>query len=380
MKTNFHPKKQKTLFLFLVFFTGLACIIALQVNKKFSTSSQVAEKKEISETSENSPILVSIEEIKEKSFSDELKWITGKIDVARSKLGFELTGVVSAVGADKGDYVHKGDLLAELDKTDLLLKEKYKINGLEGAQIELEKATAVLEENQEKAKSGMMLGNKLKEYELDVKLKQNKVAAQQLEIDSAQDNIKKAQLRAPFDGVILERNIEIGENLSNNKTAFIILDINNIYADLEINEKKLSKIQPGQEIKLKTNVFPDTFKGSINAIVPAVQGKAMILSARAKIEKTELSLLPGMFVMGDIVVFKQDNAMVIPIKALSKENNETFVFLYNEKKNIAIKQTVETGYIGQNEVVIKSGLKTGQKIIIESSSPLKDSVAVKVEN
>lgn len=375
------PKNQKMLFVFLVFGVGLLSIIAFQVMTKFFehrlTKQNQTGIKEDKKT--EMATLVKLSEIKPSDFSDIIKGVTGKIDVARARLGFEISGVVDIINRDKGDFVKKGDILAELNKTDLILKEKYKRNSLEGSWIELEKAKKILEENKEKAKTGFILENKLKDYELDVSLKENKVAADDLEIEAAAENIKKAELHSPFDGVVMERKIENGESLSNNKDAFILLDINNIFADIEINEKKLSKIEPGQEILLKTNIYPDPIKGKIQSIVPAVQGKAMILSARAKLEPSKVTLLPGMFVSGEIKVYEEKGAIILPLAALSKENDDIYVYLFNEKKNCVTKTKVTCGYMTQEEAIIKSGIKTGQKVVIEASQPLKDGMPVKVE-
>ena len=375
------PKNQKMLFVFLVFGVGILSIIAFQVMDKVleHKNSQSESTKPGKENKTELSALVKLTEIKPSDFSDTIRGVTGKIDVARAKLGFEISGVVETIQKDKGEAVKKGEILAELNKTDLILKEKYKRNSLEGSKIELEKAKKILEENREKAKTGFILETKLKDYELDVALKENKVSADDLEIEAASENIKKAELKAPFDGVVMERRIETGESLSNGRDAFVLLDINNIFADIEINEKKLSKIQPGQDILLKTNIYPDPIKGKIQSIVPAVQGKAMILSARAKLESTKLPLLPGMFVTGEIRVYGEKDALVLPLSALTKENDDVYVYLYNEKKNAVMKTKVSLGYMTQEEAVVKSGIKPGQKIVIESSQPLKDGMPVKVE-
>ena len=369
------------LFVFLVFGVGILSIITFQVMTKYfdNRKSQAAVSQPKQEGKGEKAVLVKLSEVKPRDYSDIIRGVTGKIDVARARLGFEISGIVDVISADKGAAVKKGDILAQLNKTDLILKEKYKRNSLDGSNIELAKAQKILEENKEKAKTGFILENKLKDYELDVSLKENKVHADELEIDAAVENIKKAELRAPFDGVVMERKIEAGESISGSKDAFILLDINNIFADIEINEKKLSKIEPGQEIILKTNIYPEAIKGKIQAIVPAVQGKAMILSARAKLEPSKMQLLPGMFVSGEIKGYEEKNAIVLPVTALSKENEDIYVYLFNEQKNCVTKCKVSCGYVTQEDAIIKSGIKTGQKVVIESSQPLKDGVPVKVE-
>lgn len=370
--------------LLFIFGAGMLFIVTLLVMKQYSLKTTSGKETAKEKTEENGkekeiPALVKLEVLKEQDFTDRIRGVTGRIDVARAKLGFEATGTVEILAVDKGSFVKKGDILAELNTTDLILKKKYKQNALEGSKIELEKAVKILEENREKARTGFILENKLKDYELEVQLKQNKVRADELEIEAAEENLKKAQLRAPFDGVVMERKIELGESLSSNREAFVLLDINNIFADIEINEKQLSKIEPGQALFLKCNIFPEVISGKIQSIVPAVQGKAMILCARAKLEPTKLTLLPGMFVSGEILVFEQKKALAVPLTALSKEKDTLFVFVCDTAKNTVIQKKVECGYMSSDEALITKGLNPGINVVIESSAALKDGASVKVE-
>ncbi|MBN2143791.1 MAG: efflux RND transporter periplasmic adaptor subunit [Candidatus Aureabacteria bacterium] len=375
-------KNRKTVVVVLIFITGIAAIITYQMQKgmreKLRSQKQAKADSQKEETASHAP-LVTVATIKKTCYKDCILGVTGKIDVARAKLGFEISGTIARILVDKGNPVKTGDLLAELNKDELLLKEKYKKNSLEGEQIELEKARRILEETQEKAKTGYIAPEKLKEDELNVRLKENKVKAAELELESALESLKKSELRAPFDGVVLEKKIELGENISSTREAFILLDIHHVYADIEINEKKLAHIEPGQPIEMKTNIHKQTITGTIESIVPAVQGKAMVLSARAKLDPTEASLLPGMFVTGDITIYEKKDCLVLPLKAVSKEDDSIFVFIADMEKKTAKKQIVSLAHVSRDEAVIKEGLNEGDQVIIETTQPLKDNTPIRIE-
>jgi len=379
MKTKKTDNK-RTILIFLIIGTIILYVLALKVHRSYRKKQNAIIKTKIDKDAsigESTP-LVTLELIKKRDFTDILRGVTGRIDVARAKLGFEVSGQVALLGVDKGDVVQKGDILAELDKTDLLLKEEYKKNSLEGVKIELEKSKKILEDNKAKASTGYILKSKIEDYELNVKLKENKVKAAVLEVEAASENLKKAALRAPFYGVVLERNIELGESVAANKTAFILLDINNIYADIEINEKKLSRIEPGQSITLRTSIYPEEIKGKIKSVVPAIQGKAMVLSARAKLFPAKNTLIPGMFVVGDILAYEEKDCIVLPIEAVFKQGDEVSVFIYDSVKKIVKKRKIEAGYITRKEVLIKRGLKEGLKVIVKTTKELKDGCLVRV--
>jgi RND family efflux transporter MFP subunit len=375
-------KNRKTVIVLLVFISGMFAIVTFQLQKNMREKIRVqAQAKAASQKEESAKhaALVSVLTLKKTAFKDCIQGVTGKIDVARAKLGFEISGTIEKILVDKGNSVKTGDLLVELNKEELHLKEKYKKNSLEGEQIELEKASRALQETQEKAKTGYIAPEKLKEDELNVRLRENKVKAAELELESAQDSLKKCELHAPFDGVVLEKKIELGENINANRDAFVLLDIKHVYADIEINEKKLSSIEPGQPIELVTNIYKQSVTGVIESIVPAVQGKAMILSARARLDPTELSLLPGMFVTGSIAIREQKDCLVVPLKALSKEGDAVFVFIADETKKTAVKKKINPAYVSRDEAVIKEGLNEGDKVIVETTQPLKDNDPIRIE-
>ncbi len=369
-------KKNKIVVFVLICLVGLFGILLIQS----LTSSDGEDKTKVPTQEENQKTpLVTLQKIVKQDFTDVVDGITGKIDVPRAKLAFEIGGTVSDLPHDKGDKVQTGEILALLDPSELILKEKYKKNAVDGALIELEKAMRSLDESREKMGTGYLTQSKVLDFELEVSLRKNKLEAAHLELDSAVESSKKAKLHAPFDGVVLERKIEKGESISAGKEAFVLLNLNDFYADLEINERKLSKIKSGQSIELKTNVFSEIITGVIHSVVPAVQGKANVLAARAKLNKPGFDLLPGMFVIGKVIVQIQKNVVVIPLKALSKEGDKVFVFVFNESAKTVLKREIVPGYATRDEMVIQDKLSEGEKIVVDTNLPLKDGMAVRSE-
>lgn len=368
---------RKPLLVFFIFTSGILLIFALKVKNNLENKAVVVEA--IREEKQSKEIPVRVKRTEKIDYQDVIQGITGKIDVPKSRLSFEIGGRVYLVGVEKGSAVSKGEILAELDKTELLLKKKYKENAHKGALIELQKAERVLAQNKEKASTGFILESKLKDYELDVNLKKNKVEAARLELEASEVNLAKTEIRAPFDGIIMDRKIEVGEYVSPNQESFVLLNVKRTYADLEINEKKLAFVKPGQSISLTTNIYKEPIQGKIESIVPALQGKAMVVSARAKIQAADNPLIPGMFVLGEIVSFTRNNAIVLPLKSLSRENNQAYVFVLREKDSKVIKKAVKVDYLNRKDAVVASGISAGEKIVVESARELKDGDLVRAE-
>lgn len=320
--------------------------------------------------------VVSAKKIVKGHFLHKISGINGQIDVEKTELGFEVAGIIEHINSKKGSYVNKGDVLAELKGVNLFLKLKYKHNEYEAAKIELKKAENTFAESKEKAETGYILERRLEDERLEVELKKNKVKAAELEYESAKENLTKVKLKAPFNGVVMEKKVGLGQNVDTSKPAFVLLNTSSIYADIEITELDSYKLRIGQKVILNTSIDTKDIEGVVEAIVPAVQGKAMVLSARVKLKTENIKLLPGMFVSGYIVIYEESDVIGVPIEALVKDNQTSYVFIYNPDTEKVSQREVKLGYIADENAVIESGLDEGEFIVSANSNNLKDGDSV----
>lgn len=325
-----------------------------------------------SDESRKQELVVSVKEINPQDFVHKISGVNGQIDVEKTELGFEVAGIVDLINIKKGAYVKKGDILAELKGVNLFLKVRYKQNERDAAKIELKKAENTYAESKEKVETGYILERRLEDERLEVELRKNKLRAAELEFESAKENFAKIKLKAPFDGVIMEKKVGVGQNVDTSKTAFIILNTGDIYADIEINEIDSYKLRIGQKVLLNVSVESNPVNGVIEAIVPAVQGKAMILSARVKLETDSVKLLPGMFASGYILLHQEEKVFSVPIDSLLKEGNKNYIFVYEPASGQIFKREIFLGYIGDENAVVKEGLNKGESVITSGVTELKD--------
>lgn len=324
--------------------------------------------------------VVSVKEIQKEVFTHKISDVNGKIDVEKTELGFEVAGIINIINAKKGSYVKKGDVIAELQGVNLYLKVKYKQNEWEAAKIELKKAENIFSESKEKAETGYILERRLEDERLEVELKKNKVKAAELEFESAKENYTKIKLKAPFNGVVMEKKVGAGQNVDTSKPAFVLLNTGSIYADIEISEIDSYKLRIGQQVVLNTTVDDKPILGEVEAIVPAVQGKAMILAARVKLKTESIKLLPGMFVSGHIIIYQEEGVMSVPVDSMIKENDKSYLFVYDPANEHVSKREVVFGYIGDEETVVKNGLEIGEFVVTDNVSELKDNDIVVLSN
>lgn len=285
-------------------------------------------------------------------FTHSINDVYGKISASQSEIGFRLNGVIKELAVDNGDVVKSGDLLANLDDTELFLVLKEKEVLLRAAEIEQKKAEKIHADNRTKNESGYITSSKLEDYAFDVALKKSAFEAAEINLRMARLNYEKSKLKAPFDAVVIERKAQAGENVKAGDTAFILMDISNVYADIEISQEDSANVQKGQDVVLKSG--EEVFPGKIAAVIPALLGRAMVLTARVAFNEKNNSQLPGTFVSGDIILNHRKDVFSVPLKYMFRDERGFYVWHYRDDCTLE-KVYMQPGYTGDDAVIIEKG-------------------------
>ena len=212
-----------------------------------------------------------------------------------SKLAFESSGKVDKIFVDVSSHVKKGDTLASLDQTSLEIALKKAKNDL-----------ALAKNAKEFAKSTFNKFSQVKDVtskqEFDeVKYKFDEAAlrvqAAEIAILNADDHLKKAVLKAPFDGVIASKNVELGESASPLQPAFV-LNSKEAKILIAIDEKYANLVKIGDTFKFKLDAMSEEKELKIALIHPEIKRETRKFYAEAY----DVGLKPGMFGQGKVII------------------------------------------------------------------------------
>ena len=212
-----------------------------------------------------------------------------------SKLAFESSGKVDKIFVDVSSHVKKGDTLASLDQTSLDIALKKAKNDL-----------ALAKNANEFAKSTFNKFSQVKDVtskqEFDeVKYKFDEAAlrvqAAEIAILNADDHLKKALLKAPFDGVIASKNVELGESASSLQPAFV-LNSEEAKILIAIDEKYANLVKVGDIFKFKLDATNEEKEVKIALIYPEIKRETRKFYAQAY----DSGLKPGMFGQGKVII------------------------------------------------------------------------------
>jgi RND family efflux transporter MFP subunit len=173
------------------------------------------------------------------------------------------------------------------------------------------------------------------------------------------------------------REAETGEFVTPNNKITTLYDIGHVFVELGIVEKDMDKIALGQDVIVIVDAHQGaTFKGKIDYVYPAIEGKSRTLTAKVKLPNPDAQLLPGMFARAMITVAEFKNALVIPSLSLNKKDEGYVVSVVENDK--ALTKPVKVAYVTTDYSVISEGLSEGELVITETPQELKDETPVQV--
>ena len=176
-------------------------------------------------------------------------------------------------------------------------------------------------------------------------------------------------LRAPFDATVIEKHITLGEKLSDESCTFTVADLSTVWIDLNVYQKDLPLIKPGQHVVITVGSAVGKVNGKISYVGPVVGERTRTALARVVLDNTSGALRPGTFVTADVLVDKVAAKVAVPKDVIQDIDDETIVFVQTDHGFEP--RTVSLGRINDAFVEITSGLEPGEKIVTKNGFRLK---------
>jgi len=265
-----------------------------------------------------------------------------------------------------GDKIKTGALIARLEDKEYVNSLKLETNqlNLELTESELKKQESLFE------KGGVT--------QMDLKTASINNANAKTSVESSKLQLAKTKITAPIDGVIVDlpyytqsTQIETGSTIAK------IMDYQIMYMDVQLPEKYISKIKPGQVVKLTNYTIPeDTIIGSITQLSPAINADTRTFKGNISINNPNLLLRPGMFVKADIVTNHKDSVIVIPKNIILSRQRGKTVFIID--RGVAAERIIETGLENITNVQIIRGLTKNERVVISGFETLSNKSKVKI--
>ncbi len=224
---------------------------------------------------------------------------------------------------------------------------------------------------------------------------QSNVDQYQAQLDEINANMKRTQaligqklIKAPFDGELGIRQINVGDYVTAGATIVTLTDLKSLYVNFSLPEQALPKLSIGQKVLLNADPLPGRdFEATISTIEPQISADTRAVKVQATLDNRERALRPGMFANVRVVLPPQANTLTVPETAIDYTVYGDSVFVAVNQKTpdgkeqlVVQRNPVKVGDRTQNRVEIRDGLKPGDRVIVSGQLKLSNGAAITVSD
>lgn len=321
------------------------------------------------------PTTVSSAVVKEEDWAPTLSAIGSVSAVQGAVVSAELGGVVAEINFQSGGVAKKGDVLMRLDSS----AEEAQLHT---AEADLELAKANLERERDLAARKVV-----SKQELDTA--QSTFGQKQGAVDNMRSFITKKQVRAPFDGMLGIRQVNVGQMINSGQQVVQLTALDRVYVDFALPQQNLPQLAAGYEARVHADSLPGReFKGKVTAINSMVDNVTRNISLQATLDNSAHELRPGMFVKVDVILPEKSKTLVIPGSAVSYAPYGNSVFVIDKKKDPKTgkeSQSLRQAFVRIGEargdfVAVTEGLKAGDVVVSTGVFKLRNGMPVVINN
>lgn len=317
---------------------------------------------------------------------------TGTIEPVTSvTVGTQVSGIVSKLYVDYNSVVKAGDVIAELDRTNLMSELSSTQANLKSAQSELEYQKTNFERYKTLYDKGLISANDFEQARLSYTKAQQTVATVTQSVKKAKTNLGYATITSPIDGVVLSKEVEEGQTVAssfNTPTLFTIAkDLTDMRVIADVDEADIGEVVEGQRVSFTVDAFPnDTFNGVVTQVRQEATSESNVVTYEVVISapNEDLKLKPGLTANITIYTLELKDVLAVPNKALHFKpsevmlNNGETITDCESKTKVWVKEgtdlkayPVEIGTTNGMLTQITSGINAGAQVItdVQADSP-----------
>ena len=311
---------------------------------------------------------------------------TGTIEPVTSvTVGTQVSGIVSHLYVDYNSIVKKGQVIAELDRTNLISELNTAKANLTSAQSTANYELSNYNRYKTLYDKGLVSADEYESALLSYQKAKEQVNTSRESVRKAQTNLGYATITSPIDGVILSKSVEEGQTVAasfNTPELFVIAqDLTNMRVIADIDEADIGGVKEGQRVAFTVDAFPDdSFEGAVTQVRQQATTESNVVTYEVVISapNKDLKLKPGLTANVTIFTLEKDNVLTVPSKALRFMPNEAFLKkgesiedcqaqykLWTREGNVFKAHQVEVGTTNGVITEIVSGLAQGTEVLTD---------------
>ena len=323
----------------------------------------------------------------------------------RATVAAKITARVIQVNAEEGMHVRAGQVLAVLDESDYRVRlssakadRDATAAALQDLQVQLANAETELRRTQQLERQGVSSPQALDNartaadsLRAKIALTREQVQAADAKIGVAQQDVDNCVVRAPFTGIVVSKDAQVGEMVSPisagggfTRTGIAtVVDMKSLEIEVDVNESYIARVRPGMPVTAVLDAYPNwQIPAKVRTIIPTADRQKATVKVRIAFDQLDARILPD---MGVKVTFLGDERRaaktegvkaLVPQSALRNENGAQVVYLYREGR--VERRAVKVGETRGSDAEITAGLTPGDQVVVSGLEGLRDGQRVEI--
>jgi len=281
-----------------------------------------------------------------------------------------VAGVVDSVSANLGQEVKRGQVLAVLSSP-VLSEQRSELQSaqrrLELARTTYQREKRLWEEKISAQQDYLQAEQAMQEAQIAVANANQKLLA--LGATPGSSALGRYELRAPFDGMVVEKHISLGEAVKEDASVFTISDLSTVWAEISVAANNLNLVRIGEPVTIRSSAFDQTASGTVSYVGSLIGAQTRTATARVTVTNPQRVWRPGLFVNVELVSSEADAPVTVAADAVQTVEEKPTVFL--KVPGGFMPQHVQTGRSDGRRIEVLSGLKPGTAYAASGSFVVK---------
>ncbi|MGB9988995.1 efflux RND transporter periplasmic adaptor subunit [Pseudoduganella rhizocola] len=305
--------------------------------------------------------------------------ITGSIEPERkADLRAEVGAVVLQVLKENGEAVRKGDLLVRLDDTSIRDSLTSANEAVRASQQSLDQADRMLKRNKTLLASGMTSAQAMEDAEVRYNNAQSDLVAAKARAATAQQQLARTSVRAPFDGIVSERKVSNGDTAQVGKELIKVIDPNSMRFEGLVSADKIGTVKVGQHVQFRVNGYPgQVFDGRVKRVDPAANPVTRQVEVLVDFADKVQPKVAGLYAEGRVEAESRDTLM-IPDSSLVRNGDSTYTWRIKDNTLRKADLTIGARDARTGQWEVSKGLAAGDRVLRAPASSFKDGQKVEL--
>lgn len=298
--------------------------------------------------------------------------ITGSIQPQRrADLRAEVSAVVLQVLKDNGDPVRRGELLVRLDDTAIRDSLTSAEEAVRASGQSFEQTERQLQRLKSLRESGMVSTQQLEDTEIRRNNAQSDLAAAKTRAVQARQQLERTLARAPFDGVVSERKVSVGDTAQTGKELLKVVDPGSMRFEGLVSADAIGEVRVGQPVVFRVSGYgPQEFAGTVKRINPSANANTRQVEVVVEFVNGKQPQLAGLYAEGRIEAASKAG-LTVPAMAVVREGDKTYAWRVKDARVQMVVLDLGERDPRRGDFVLRSGLSEGDQLVRNPTSALK---------